>query len=278
MNKSRVLTTAILAFLGFVLLVLVTSGSFVTIKAGEKGVLFRKFSGGVDMEKTYTQGFHVIAPWNTMVRYNVRLQQITMDKERKSEVSVLANNGLTISLDLTLFYQPDQTKLPQLHDEIGEEYARTIIVPEIRSVIREVIGKYDPEELYAGKRDQIQNEVTEKTATRLQDKHIILDKILIKDVVLPATIQSAIESKLQAEQESRKYDFLIEKEGKEAERKRIEADGIKQYQNIVSQSLSDRLLKWQGIEATKELSKSPNSKIVIVGSGDSGLPLILGGN
>ncbi|MEM7368050.1 MAG: prohibitin family protein [Bacteroidota bacterium] len=273
MNKSRVVSTAALAFVGFLFLLLITSGSFITIEAGEKGVLFRKFGGGVDMNKTYPQGFHVIAPWNTMVPYNVRIQEITMEK-----MEVLANNGLTISVDLTLFYQPMSDKLPLLHDDIGEGYARTIIIPEIRSVFRDVIGKYDPEELYAGKRDQVQEEVTEKTKTGLADKYIILDAIRIRNVVLPATIRDAIESKLQAEQESRKYDFLIQKEKKEAERKQIEAEGIKEYQNIVSQSLSEKLLKWQGIEATKELSNSENTKVVIVGGGDSGLPLILGGS
>ncbi|MEL6670734.1 MAG: prohibitin family protein [Bacteroidota bacterium] len=273
MNKSRVISTAALVFVGFLLLVFITSGVFVTIKAGEKGVLFRKFGDGVDLTQTYPQGFHMIAPWNTMVRYNTRIQELTMDK-----MEILANNGLAINLDLTLFYKPVDKDLPRLHDQIGQGYASTIIVPEIRSVVREVIGKISPEALYAGKREEVQAEIMDKTQKSLAQKYIQLDAIRIRNVELPATIREAIESKLEAEQESAKYDFLIEKEKKEAERKRIEAEGIKEYQNIVSQSLSDRLLKWQGIEATKELANSQNSKVVIVGSGDSGLPLILGGN
>ncbi|MEZ4772776.1 MAG: prohibitin family protein [Bacteroidia bacterium] len=273
MNKSRVVLTAALVFVGFILLVTITSGTFITIPAGEQGVLFKKFSGGVDTSRTYQQGFHVIAPWNTMVRYNTRLQEMTMNN-----MEVLANNGLTINLDLTILYKPIPSKLPQLHNDLGEEYANTIIVPEIRSAIREVIGKYDPEELYASKRDAIQTEVATKMDNALSAKNIHMDAVRIRNVVLPATIRDAIETKLQAEQESRKYDFLIDKEKKEAERKKIEAEGIKEYQNIVSQSLSDRLLKWQGIEATKELSNSPNTKVIVVGGGESGLPLILGGN
>ncbi|MDX2249233.1 MAG: prohibitin family protein [Bacteroidia bacterium] len=273
MNKSRVVLTAVLVFIGFILLITITSGTFITIQAGQQGVLFKKFSGGVDVSQTYPPGFHVIAPWNTMVRYNTRLQELTMN-----EMEVLANNGLTINLDLTILYKPISEKLPQLHNDIGEEYANTIIVPEIRSAIREVIGKYDPEELYASKRDAIQTEVAVKMEKALSSKNIHMDAVRIRNVVLPATIRDAIETKLQAEQESRKYDFLIDKEKKEAERKKIEAEGIKEYQNIVSQSLSDRLLKWQGIEATKELANSQNTKVIVVGSGESGLPLILGGN
>ena len=273
MNKQRVVSTAALVFVGFMLLLFITSGSFITINAGEKGVLFRKFGGGVDTSQTYQQGFHVIAPWNTMIKYNVRLQELTME-----DMEVLAKNGLTINLDLTLFYKPVDGELPTLHNTIGQSYKTTIIVPEIRSAIREVIGKYEPEELYASKRDAVQSEVAEKVEKSLAGKNIHLDAVRIRNIVLPATIRDAIETKLQAEQESRKYDFLIEKEKKEAERKKIEAEGIKEYQNIVSQSLSERLLKWQGIEATKELSNSPNSKVIVVGGGDSGLPLILGGN
>ena len=265
--------TAAMVFVGFVLLLIISTGTFITIEAGQQGVLFRKFSGGVDTTKTYPQGFHVIAPWNDMIRYNTRLQELTM-----SDMEVLANNGLTINLDLTLLYKPVVVKLPQLHNDLGTGYANTIIVPEIRSAIREVIGKYDPEELYASKRDAIQTEVTQKMEKALSSKNIHLDAVRIRNVVLPATIRDAIETKLQAEQESRKYDFLIDKEKKEAERKKIEAEGIKEYQNIVSQSLSDRLLKWQGIEATKDLANSTNTKVIVVGSGDSGLPLILGGN
>lgn len=273
MNKSRVILTAALVFIGFILLLTITSGTFITIQAGEQGVLFKKFSGGVDTTQTYQPGFHVIAPWNSMVRYNTRLQELTMN-----QMEVLANNGLTINLDLTILYKPISSKLPQLHNDLGEEYANTIIVPEIRSAIREVIGKYDPEDLYASKRDAIQTEVAVKMDNALSAKNIHMDAVRIRNVVLPATIRDAIETKLQAEQESRKYDFLIDKEKKEAERKKIEAEGIKEYQNIVSQSLSDRLLKWQGIEATKELANSPNTKVIVVGGGESGLPLILGGN
>lgn len=272
MNKSRVVSTAIMVFGGFMILVFISSGAFKTIQAGEKGVLFRKFSGGVDTEKVYPQGFHVIAPWNTLEPYSVRFQEIDL-----KGMEVLANNGLSIMLDLTLRYKLISGKLPLLHDQIGREYETTIIIPDIRSATREIIGKYSPEELYSGKRDEIQKEINSRIDSALIDKYIALDAIRIRNIVLPSTIRQAIESKLKQEQESQEYDFRIDKERKEAQRKRIEAEGIKEYQNIVSQSLSNQLLRWQGIEATKDLAKSDGAKTVVIGGGGDGLPLILGG-
>lgn len=271
MNKSRVISTAALVFAGFLLLVFISSGSFITIQSGEKGVLFYKFGDGLDIENIYEQGFHVIAPWNTMYRYNTRKQELT------EEMDVLASNGLSIHIDLTLRYKPIESKIGYLHDQIGQNYQRTIIIPEIRSSTREVIGNYSPEDLYSSKREEVQTSIFERTRDVLIKNHIELDAALIRSVELPEKIKAAIERKLEQEQQSKEYDFRIEKETKEAQRKEIEAQGIKQYQNIVSQSLSDRLLQWQGIEATKELANSPNAKIIVVGGGDSGLPLILGG-
>lgn len=273
MNKSKVVSTAVIVFIGFIVLLTLGSGAFKTIEAGEKGVIFRKFGGGVDTSSVFGQGFHVIAPWNTLVPYSVRVKEIDL-----KGMEVLANNGLSINLDLTLRYNLLPEKVGVLHDLIGTNYENSIVIPEIRSATREVIGKYAPEELYSGKREGIQMEIASRTRDALAEKYINLDAVRIRNVALPQTIRTAIESKLRAEQESQEYDFRIEKERKEAERKKIEAEGIKEYQNIVSQSLSEQLLRWQGIEATKELSNSQNAKVVIVGSGKDGLPLILGGN
>ena len=142
---------------------------------------------------------------------------------------------------------------------------------------RKIIGKYDPEELYSSKREVIQKEIMEETDHALAKKFIILDAVLIRSVELPTTIKTAIETKLKQEQESKEYEFRLQKEQKEAERKKIEAQGIKAFQEIVSEGISDKLLKWKGIEATMELSKSPNAKVVIIGSAKDGMPIILGG-
>ncbi|MEL7341026.1 MAG: prohibitin family protein [Bacteroidota bacterium] len=274
MNKSRVISTAAMVFVGFLLLVFITSGAFVTIKTGQKGIMFYKFGDGLDTEKIYGQGFHVIAPWNDMIVFDVRKQELT------EEMDVLANNGLSIHIDLTLRFRPQEKNIGLLFNEIGgqSEYRSKIIIPEIRSSTREIIGNYSPEDLYSTKREEVQDRIYERTKEVLAENYIDLDVVLIRSVSLPDKIVAAIERKLEQEQQSKEYDFRISKETKEAERKKIEAEGIKQYQNIVSQSLSDRLLRWQGIEATKELANSPNTKVIVVGSGDSGLPLILGGN
>ena len=271
MNRSKLISTGAIVFIAFLVLLTLGSGAFKTIKAGEKGVIFRKFGGGVDTTKVFEQGFHIIAPWNTMKTYNVRIQEVFLEK-----MEVLANNGLSITMDLSLRYNLLPGKVAVLHDKIGEDYRRAIVIPEIRSATREVIGKYSPEELYSAKREVIQQEISGKMREALAKKYIIMDAVRIRNIALPLTIREAIENKLRADQESQEYDFRIEKERKEAERKKIEAEGIKEYQNIVSQSLSEQLLRWQGIEATKELSNSTNSKVVVIGSGSDGLPLILG--
>ncbi|MDT7941866.1 MAG: prohibitin family protein [Bacteroidota bacterium] len=245
-------------------------GACTTIPAGHGGVLFRPFGGGVDTSKVYEEGFHWVAPWNEMVKYDLRLQ------EREEAMDVLARNGLSIHLDVSFRFLPIAQELPKLHREIGPDYAEKVVIPQIRSSARKVIGKYLPEELYSTKRDIIQEEIYHETDSILRTKHIHLDAVLIRSVKLPASIAEAIERKLRQEQEAMEYEFRIQKEQKEAERKRIEALGIKQFQDIVSSGLNPYLLRWKGIEATQALANSPNTKIIIIGSPKEGLPIILG--
>jgi prohibitin 1 len=146
----------------------------------------------------------------------------------------------------------------------------------MRSVAREVIAKYLPEEFNTTKREMIQLEIKNRLSEKLAENYIQLNDVLIRNIQLPTTLEQAIERKLQQEQESLEYEFRLEKAQKEADRLRIEAEGIRDFEEIVSKGLSDKLLKWKGIEATKEIAKSPNTKVVIVGGGDDGLPLILG--
>lgn len=260
----------IILFIGAVILIFMFLGNaFITIEAGNVGVLFRKFSGGIDMKNLYKQGFHVIAPWNTMYIYDARKHQAeeTMD--------ALSSNGLSISVDVTVIYRPDEVQIPNLHNTIGSDYFKKIIIPEVRSSVRKIIGRYTPEELYSSKREVVQTEIFNETTKVLDQNSIVLDAILIRSVTLPPTIKIAIESKLKQEQESLEYEFRLQKEQKEAERKAIQADGIRNFQRIISESINDKLLTWKGIEATQELANSPNTKIIVVGGGKSGLPLIL---
>ena len=261
----------VMGIVGLIFIVLFGSSMFVTIESGEKGVIFRKFGGGLDKETVYGQGFHVIAPWNDMFVYDVKIHE-TFEK-----MEVLSKNGLSIKIDLSFRYMPVEEKIGYLHDQIGRNYLERIIKPEIRSVTREVIGNYLPEELYSTKREAIEDEIEALTRVKVEAKYLTLDAILIRDVTLPQTLRTAIEQKLKQEQESLEYEFKIDKARKEAERKEIEAQGISEFQKIITRTITPQLLKWKGIEATQEISKSPNAKVVIVGNGEGDLPIILGG-
>jgi len=261
----------VMGIIGLIFVVLFGSSMFLTIDPGEKGVLFKKFGGGLDKEMVYGQGFHVIAPWNTMHVYDVRLHE-TFEK-----MEVLSKNGLSIRIDLSFRYMPVQEKIGHLHDEIGRDYLDRIIKPEIRSVTREVIGNYLPEELYSTRREAIEDEIYNLTKENIERKYLTLDAILIRDVTLPQTLRAGIEKKLVQEQEALEYEFKIAKARKEAERKEIEARGIAEFQKIVNRTITPQLLKWKGVEATMEIAKSPNAKVILIGNGDGDLPIILGG-
>jgi len=266
LNISKYLIPIILLVFFFMVL---SNTTFLTIDPGEKGVLFKRFGGGLQMDKIYDQGFHVIAPWNTMYIYDTRVE------EGVEDMDVLSKNGLNIQVELTYRYRPIPERIGFLHNNIGNEYKRRIIIPEVRSATREVIGQYLPEELYSTKREAIQIEIFEKTRKAIESKDLELDAILIRSVQLPQTLQTAIEMKLEEEQQSFQYEFKLEKERQEAERKIIEANAKAEANRILNASLSDKILRDKGIEATLELAQSPNSKVVIVGGGGDGLPLIL---
>ena len=270
MNQPRMIRLLSIIAVGIVLLITITSNIFLTINTGEKGVLFKKFSGGLVKEKIYGQGFHVIAPWNTMFVYDMR-EQI-----REENLDVLSTDGLPISIDVSVRFNPIAEKLGYLHEEIGPDYGDKIVRDVVRSASREVIGKYTPEEIYASKRDSVRFGIQAMVESTLRAKYVELKAVNLRSIKLPVTIEQAIQTKLVQQQEKEQYEFRIAKERKEAERKRIEAEGIKAFQEIVNQGLSDQYLRWKGIEATQMLAESQNSKVVIIGSGKDGLPIILG--
>ena len=269
MNQKR--TVFLVAGFAILILLAVTWSQITyTINPGEKGIIFRKFSGGLDKEQIYGQGFHLKLPWDDLYKYDVKIQ------ESVGKMSVLSKNGPTIDTELSYRYKPVESRIGYLHDEIGLDYHQNIIVPEIRAATREVIGKYLPDELYSTKRESIQEEIEQRTAKALEEKDIVLDAVLIRDIQLPQKLREAIERKLEQEQASLEYEFKLTRARKEAERQRIEAEGKAAANAIISSSLTDKILKEKGIEATLELAKSGNSKVVVIGSGKDGLPLILG--
>lgn len=253
-----------------ILLVVFWSRMTVTINSGEAGVLFRTLTNGVDTEHTYGEGFHFLAPWNKMIVYNVRQQEIA------EEMNVLSSNGLEIKADVSAWYRPTYLKLGFLHQQIGKAYLRVVVIPALRSSARSVIGRYTPEQIYSTKRDVIQIEIFEETKAILDEKFVDLDNVLIRSIILPPTIKSAIESKLKQEQESLEYEFKIQKAQKEAERQIIDAEGKATANKILNASLTDKILQEKGISATVRLAESPNAKVVIIGNPKDGMPIILG--
>ncbi len=264
--KGGVFTIVIL-----IVIVVFIFKSAVTIGSGQAGVLYKTFGGGVVTDTpALGEGFHIVAPWNKVYIYEVRRQEIF------EKMKVLSSNGLDIQLDASAWYKPAVNDLGKLHQEIGEDYLNRIILPTIRSAARSVVGRYTPEQLYSSKRDAIQKEIFEETKKIVNNQYIVLDEILVRDVTLPPTIKDAIERKLKQEQESLEYEFRLAKAKKEAERQRIEAKGKADANRILSASLTDKILQDKGIEATLKLSESNNSKVVVIGSGKDGLPIILG--
>ncbi len=246
--------------------------SAVTINAGESGVLFKTFGGGVETDApALGEGFHIIAPWNSVFVYKVRQQSIS------AEMSVLSVNGLEVKVDGTIWFKPEVSKLGNLHQEKGQNYISDILKPAIEASARSVFGRYTPEQLYSSKRDIIQQEILEEVSKKVKSEYIVVNEVLVNDVTLPTKIKEAIESKLKQEQESLEYEFKLQKAQKEAQKVKIEAEGKANANRILSASLTDKILREKGIEATLELAKSNNSKVVVVGNKD-GMPLILGDN
>ena len=251
MEKLPRLTVPVV--IGIIFFIILVAKSSVTIGSGHAGVLYKTFGNGVVTdEPPLGEGFHIIAPWNKVFVYEVRQQELS------DKMQVLSSNGLEIRLDASAWYHPVYSDVAKLHQEKGENYLERVIKPAIRSAARSVVGRYTPEQLYSSKRDAIQDEIFIETKK-------ILDK-------------QFIELKLRQEQESLEYEFRLEKASKEAEKVRIEAQGKADANLILSASLTDKVLKDKGIDATLELSKSPNTKVIVIGSGEGGLPIILGDN
>jgi regulator of protease activity HflC (stomatin/prohibitin superfamily) len=272
MNQKRYVTLGIVGFFLLIAVIMFSNATFLTIDSGERGVLFRTFGDGLDKENIYQPGFHVVAPWNTMYVYEVRETQL------EEEMEVLSSNGLNIKVDVTARIRPNYDQIGNIHETFGREYMNRLIRPEVRSAVRQIIGKFTPEELYSTKRDEVQTLITQELSAVLSTNYIDLRAILIRDIELPEKVRTAIEEKLEAEQGSLKYEYILTREKQEAERRLIEAQAKADANRILNASLSDKILQDKGIEATLELAKSPNSKVIVVGGSDNGgLPLILGG-
>lgn len=242
---------------------------FVSLKPGEAGVMWERFSGGTNMDYIYREGFHIVMPWNRMYIYNMRLQQ------SPDSIIALCKNGLPVEIQVSIRSRPRSNYLPNLHTVVGPDYIATVVKPEIQAHVRAVVSQFEPQELYTSE-GYILNLILQGAMGKISERFISLDDLLIKRIILPEQISQAIESKLVQEQMVFEAEFRVEREKREAMRKEIEAGGILEFQKKVAAGGSFRdYLRFAGIEATVRLSQSPNSKMVVIGGADGGLPLIL---
>ncbi|MBP7654119.1 prohibitin family protein [Candidatus Dependentiae bacterium] len=242
----------------------------INIYSGQAGVLWKRFGGGTVVDQVYGEGIHFISPLNKMNVYNLRFQIIN------DYIDVLTVNGLTVRVNFAIRFHPNKYLLGLLHKYAGPDYQETVVKSEIKSVIRKVVGPYKPEELYAAQKaivEQIQNDA----AIRIGERFVKVDVVMIKSLELPKKIKEAIEEKLEQQQKFQAYEFRLATEKKELERKTIEAEGHKIFQEKFGMDI-DKYLKWRSIMAAEEIAKSPNAKVIITGPGKDGIPIILGGN
>ena len=270
MKKQRV-SIIITAIAIVIFLLIFGNRMFSIIKPGERGVVFHTITGELDKENIRQTGLVIIAPWDKLFIYDVKEQQ------REETMDVLDKNGLSINVDVTVRFNPLYMKIGDLHEIFGVNYINTLIVPEVRSSVRKVTGRYTAEEIYSTRRNEVESTIIDETKNVLKENFLDMRALLIRSINLPPEIKTAIENKLTREQEALAMTFINEREKLEAERKLIEAQGIANYNRTISASLTDRILTLRGIEATLKISESSNTKIVVVGSGEQGLPLILGG-
>ncbi len=255
------------ALVGGVLVLILVWASVAYVPAGNVGVLtlFGRVTGDV-----LGEGTHLVNPFKVNNTMSVRTQTL------KETASVPSNEGLIIALDTSLLFRLDASRASDVYQKIGPNYEDVVVEPNLRSVIRSITAMHSANALYSGAREEVAKQMFIELSAEMSKRGIIVENILLRDIQLPPTLKASIESKQQAEQESLAMSFRLQKEKQEAERKRIEAQGIRDFQQIVAQGISAQLLEWKGIEATENLAKSPNAKIVVIGSGKNGLPLILG--
>lgn len=257
------LTLVVLAFLATM-----TGCACTSVDAGTVGV--QKTFGAVSND-VLSEGFHLVNPLSSVDEISIRTT------EEKEDMTVPSREGLSVQLEVSAMYRVDPKRAVDLYRTVGLDYAETLIVPLLRSEVRSVTVQHEAKSLYTAGREEISRQMQEALAPQLAPRGIILEAVLLRKVSLPDSLQNAINAKLAAEQAAQQMEFTIAKEKAEAERKRIEAQGIAEYQRITAREVNEAILRWKGIEATERLATSPNAKIVIIGGGKDSLPLVLQG-
>jgi regulator of protease activity HflC (stomatin/prohibitin superfamily) len=257
------------AVIGLVLFVILILGAPVTVvPAGHVGV--KDFFGRVSAN-ALPAGVHVVFPFTRVHKMSIQTQEV------KETAEVPSKEGLVMDLEGSLLFRLDPAKAAEVYRTVGRNYQEVMVFPQIRSAIREITASYEAKALYSAAREQIARETFELFRKMTSGRGIISEAVLLRKIGLPTLVANAIQEKLKREQEAEQMKFVLQKEQQEAERKRIEAQGIADFQRIVAQGISAQLLEWKGIEATEKLANSQNTKVIVVGNPKSGLPIILGG-
>jgi regulator of protease activity HflC (stomatin/prohibitin superfamily) len=240
--------------------------SATSIPTGNVGVLtlFGRVTG-----QTLGEGIHLINPLKSVEKLSVQTQSL------KESANVPSNEGLILALDTSLLFRLDKDKAAYVFQTVGNNYVEKIVEPTLRAIIRTATSAHAANALYTNARELVQQQIQEELTAQLAPRGVIVENVLLRDVQLPAMLKTSIEAKQQAEQDALRMSFILQKEKQEAERKRIEAQGISDFQRIVATGISAQLLEWKGIEATEKLATSMNTKIVIIGNSKNGLPLVL---
>lgn len=251
---------------GIVFIVLSLGQCFTVIPAGHVGVV--DFFGIVS-DNTLKSGINFVNPLAKVIKFSIKTQEI------KEDMDVPSKEGLTVGLEISVLFHLNPEKASLVYKTIGENYSQIILIPNFRSVCRGVTASYEAKALYTSEREQLAQLIRDELSNVVRERGITIESTPLRKVILPEGLSKAIEAKLQAEQESQRMQFILQKEEQEAQRKRIEAKGIADFQDIVTRGISEPLLRWKGIEATEKLAQSNNTKIVIIGAGKDGLPIIL---
>lgn len=274
MQNSKLVSVIVFLLFSLTVMFSFASSIFYVIESTERAVIFYKFGIGLDKENVIKPGFGIKAPWNDIYKFDIT------DNLVEETIDVLDGSGLSINVDVTMNFHLNYDSVGEIYETYQFDFLRRLVRPVFRSTVRDVMGRYTAEEIYSTKRAEVENLIQDEASEVLKKpgNNIILKSLLIRSITLPVQIKGAIENKLQQEQEALAYQYRLDREKSEAERKRIEANGEANANKIINSSLTPALLKMRGIEATTKLAESPNSKVIVIGSGKDGLPLILGGN
>lgn len=261
------MTTGAVVMVAFAALAI--SQAFTQVPAGHVGIV--DFFGKV-LQTTLKPGINPVNPLARVTKWSVQTQQL------REQMNVLSKEGLTIALELSILYRLDADSAANVYKKIrGGDFVQVVLIPQFRSISRSVTASFNASALYGAERERLAARIEEELFTIMEPRGVVVESTPLRNVGLPPQLTQAIEEKQRADQESQRMQFILQKERQEADRKRIEAQGISDFQRIVSATVTDRLLRWKGIEATEMLSKSANAKVVVIGSGKDGLPIILGG-